>query len=148
MPFPGRKPRSQKRVLALPDDGLEDELLGLLVEEENRRCLRVEDRPCHLDDRRKKRSVRLVGSNDAGGDGGLQVRVLGHLHPHVGRGQIEDALQLERCQVRMLGEDQGADRAEMQRSEAVPDTLSERPPTQGTSTLTPRPKNSTGGFGL
>ena len=29
-----------------------------------------------------------------------------------------------------------------------PETLSERPPSHGTSTFTPRPKNSTGGFGL
>ena len=29
-----------------------------------------------------------------------------------------------------------------------PETLSERPPSHGTLTLTPRPKNSTGGFGL
>ncbi len=81
MPVPGGEARAEQRVLALADDGLEDELFRLLVEEEDRRRLRAEDRPRDLDDRGEERAERLLGADDAGGDRRAQVRLLGHVPP-------------------------------------------------------------------
>ena len=76
-----REPRSQERFLALADDGLEDELFRLLVEKEDRRRLRAEDRPCDFDDRGEQRAEGLLGADDASGDRRAQVRLFGHVAP-------------------------------------------------------------------
>ena len=81
MPVPGGEARAEERVLALADDGLEDELLGLLVEEEDRRRLGAEDRARDLDDRREQRAERLLGADDACGDGCSEIRLVGHVPP-------------------------------------------------------------------
>ena len=80
-PRAGGEARAEERVLALADDRLEDELLGLLVEEEDRRRLGAEDRPRDLDDRREQCAERLLGSDDACGDGRAKVRLVGHVPP-------------------------------------------------------------------
>ena len=84
---PARDPRSrgearaEECVLAFPDDGLEDELLGLLVEEEDRRRGRAEDRACDLDDRAEERAERLLGADDTRGYGCPEIRLVGHVPP-------------------------------------------------------------------
>ena len=56
-----------------PGDRLEHELVGLLVEQEDRRRLRAEDRARDLDDRPEQRAVLLLRGEHAGGDGRVQV---------------------------------------------------------------------------
>ena len=74
MPVPGGEARAEERVLALADDRLEDELLRLLVEQEDRRRLGAEDRARDLDDRGEQRAERLLRADDARGDGRPQIR--------------------------------------------------------------------------
>ena len=81
MPGARREARAEERVLALADDGLEDELLGLLVEQEDRRRRRAEDRARDLDDRREQRAIRLLGADDARGHGCAEIRLIGHGAP-------------------------------------------------------------------
>src|SRR5262249_12996326 len=126
----------------------EDELVALLVEKEDRRALRREDRTRDLDDRAEQLRVCLVGASDAGGDGSTQ-RVVAHDGPPtlsairgstllswngVGSGCFErtSAQIPERCGVAKL----------------LPDALIVEPFVHASSTSTPRAKNSTGGFGL
>ena len=89
----------------------------LLVEQEDRRRLRLEDRPRRLDDRLEQRPVELLGAEDAGRDG--VVEAVARSSGHVVRGQGEDALELERRQTGMLAEDQRADPGDVRRREAV-----------------------------
>ena len=59
--------------LSLAGHGLEDELVGFLVEEEDGRGLGAEDRARHLDGRLQKRAVRLVGSEHTCCDGCFEI---------------------------------------------------------------------------
>ena len=81
MPVPAGKRVPSSVSSPSPDDGLEHELLRLLVEEEDRRRLGAEDRARDLDDRREERAERLLGADDAGGDRRTQVRLVGHVPP-------------------------------------------------------------------
>jgi hypothetical protein len=69
----GRESLSDQRRRAFPGDCLEDELVRFLVEEENRRRLRAEDRARRLDDRLQQRSERLLRSEHARCDGRAKV---------------------------------------------------------------------------
>jgi hypothetical protein len=80
-PRAGREARTEKRVLALADDGLEDELLGLRVEQEDGRRLGAEDGARDLDDRGEKRAKRFLRADDACGDGSAEIGLLGHVLP-------------------------------------------------------------------
>ena len=75
------KARAEERVLALADDRFEDELLGLGVEEQDRRRLRAEDRARDLDDRGQKRPEGLLRADDACGHGSAQIGLVGHVPP-------------------------------------------------------------------
>ena len=77
----GREPRAEQRVLALADDGLEDELLGLRVEQEDRGRLRAEDGARDLDDRGEERTERLLGADDPCGHGCAEIGLVGHGPP-------------------------------------------------------------------
>ena len=77
----GGEPRPEERVLAFADDSLEDELLGLGVEQEDRRRLGAEDRARDLDDRAEQSAERLLGADDTGGNRRAQVRLVGHVPP-------------------------------------------------------------------
>ena len=80
-PRSGGKARSEQRVLALADHGFEDELLGLRVEQQNRRGACAEDRPRHLDDGGEERAEGVLGADDSRGDGCTKVRSVGHVPP-------------------------------------------------------------------
>src|SRR5207342_189421 len=78
---PRRKAGAEERILSLAHHRLEDELLRLGVEQEDRRRPGAEDRTGDLDDRGEKRAERLLRSDDAGRDGGSQIRLSGHFPP-------------------------------------------------------------------
>ncbi len=77
-----------------------------------------EDRARDLDDRAEQLAEALLGAEDAGGDGGVQI-VAHRVTSHVRRGQVQDALQLERRQLGVLRADERADPADVRRREAV-----------------------------
>ena len=56
----GREAAPDQGVLALADDGLEDQLVGGLVEQQHAGRAGVEDRPRHLDDRLEQGAVGAV----------------------------------------------------------------------------------------
>jgi hypothetical protein len=56
----GREACAEKRVLSLPDDGFEDELVRLVVQEQDRGRLRAEDRARDLDDRGEQRAKPVL----------------------------------------------------------------------------------------
>src|SRR5205085_306391 len=72
-PVAGREAHADQLVLSLAGDRLENELFGLLVEEEDGRGLGTEDRTRDLDRGLQERTVRLVGSDHACGDGRFEV---------------------------------------------------------------------------
>ena len=80
-PGAGREARAEQRVLALADDGLEDELLGLRVEQEDGRRLCAEDGARDLDDRGEERAERFLGADDARGHGCAEIGLVGHVPP-------------------------------------------------------------------
>ncbi len=63
-----RNPRPDERTGALTGDRLEDELVGVLVVQEDRRRLGTEDRLRGRDDRVEQRAVLLLARQDPGGD--------------------------------------------------------------------------------
>ena len=62
MPVLGREALADQLVRALAGDRLEHELVGLLVEQEDRRRLGAEDRARDLDDRLQQLAVALLGA--------------------------------------------------------------------------------------
>ena len=64
---------ADERAGALPGDRFEDELIRRFVEQEHRRCLRMEDPARSLDRRLEQRSKRVVRAEDAGSDSCAQV---------------------------------------------------------------------------
>ena len=117
-----RDPRADQTLFVLAGDRLEDELVGLLVEEEDRRALGREDRARDLDDRPQQRAVGGVGADHAGRDGGSEP-VLAHVvlrSSHVVGDQVQHALQLVRRQLGMLRAHERADPGHVRRREAVP----------------------------
>ena len=81
IPVPAGKRVPSSVSSPFADDGLEHELLGLLVEQEDRRRLRAEDRARDLDDRGEESAEGLLGADDAGGDGCSEIRLIGHGAP-------------------------------------------------------------------
>ena len=82
MPARRRHPLADEVLLVVAGDGCEHELVGLLVEEEDRRCLRAEDRPRDLDDRAQQAAELLLGREHAGRDRRLVVLpVVAHRAP-------------------------------------------------------------------
>jgi len=71
-------PHPDQIVLAPAGDGLEDQLVGCLVEEKDRRRLGAEDRPCDVDDRLQQCAMALFGWEHPGRDGFLIVRSIRH----------------------------------------------------------------------
>ena len=77
-----RQPHADELAFAFSRDGLEDELLGLLVEQEDRRRLGAEDRARDVHDRLEQRPVLLLAAERSGRDGGAE-RALVHQCPPV-----------------------------------------------------------------
>jgi hypothetical protein len=75
----GRKALADERVGPFAGDRFEDELVGFLVQEEDRRRLGLEDCPGHVDDRLQERLELLFRAEHAGGHGRPQV--VAHLPP-------------------------------------------------------------------
>ena len=73
-----REALAEQRVGAFAGDGLEDELVRLLVEQQDRRRLRVKDRASDLDGCAQQGAVRVFRAEHAGGDGCAKV---GHAPP-------------------------------------------------------------------
>src|SRR6202035_993303 len=69
----GREPLTDERLCALPGDRLEDELVRLGVEQEDRRRSRLEDRTGDLGSRLEQRAVSFLGAEHAGRDRRLEV---------------------------------------------------------------------------
>ena len=75
----GRKALADERVGSFAGNRFEDELVGLLVQKEDRGRLGLEDRPGHVDDRLQERLELLFRAEDAGGHGRPQL--VAHLPP-------------------------------------------------------------------
>ena len=150
MPVSDGNRHADQVVLAVARYRLEYELVRLLVEEEDRRGDGAEDRARHLGDPLQQAVERLARAHDAGGHrrAELALAVRHSEPPTFDDSQEEDALQLERDQLRVLREDEGEMPAMCGVAKLLPEALIFDPPGQATSTPTPRPKNSTGGFGL
>ena len=65
----GREAHADQAVRAFARDRLEDELVGLLVVQVDRRSLRREDRPRDLDDRLEQSTMLALGRHHPGGNG-------------------------------------------------------------------------------
>src|SRR5205807_8651562 len=120
--------------------------VGLLVEQEHRRRLRVEDRTGGRDSGLEQRTEGVVRAEDARGDGCAQV---GHAPP--------PTFVAVRCSTLFSwnGVSSGcllstsAQRpATWGVAKLLPVALIVSPPSQATSTFRPRAKNSTGGWGF
>src|SRR4051812_31833034 len=146
----GRDPRADQTLLVLAGDGLEDELVGLLVQEEDRGALGREDRPRDLDDRPEQRSVGGIGADHAGRNGGSESVLA-----HVGG----DPPMLSAIRWSTLLSWYGVNSGCLERTSAqipemcgvaklLPVARIVLPPIHASSTSTPRAKNSTGGVGV
>ena len=149
MPVRRRQARADQLLLALAGDGREDELVGLLVEEEDRRRLRAEDRARDLDDRPEQLRELLLRREHAGGDGGLERQPSSLTCPPTfeesGTGRSSAGTASGRgCLLRI-----SAAMPEMHGvAKLLPVARIVPPPSHATSTSTPRAKNSTGGSGF
>ena len=74
-----REPAPDQRLRALARDGLEDQLVALLVEEEDGRGLGMEDPARNLDDRLQQLAVIPLGAEDPRRDGAAEL--LAHESP-------------------------------------------------------------------
>ena len=82
--LPGGEAHAEQALLSLADDGGEDELLRLRVEQQDRRRASAEDRARHLHDRGEERAERLLRADDARGHRRAQLARLplsGHVPP-------------------------------------------------------------------
>ena len=132
MPGSRRDARADEAARALAGHRLEHELVALLVEQEDRRGARAEDRARHLDDRLQQRAVLALGIEHAGGAAAATARPHdSSAAPHVGRGQVEDALDLERLELGMLAEHERAEPGHVRRGEAVAGQRIVAPPEPG-----------------
>src|SRR5215204_4555849 len=76
----GRHAHADEVLLLVAGDGREDQLVGLLVEQKDRRGLRPEDRARDLDHRAEQLRIEVVGAEDAGRDGGSEISVISVSH--------------------------------------------------------------------
>src|SRR6185503_11121509 len=143
-----REPRPHERVPSLARDRLEHELVRVLVVEEDRRRLRTEDRARDVDDGLEERPVRLLVAAEHSGRGRF-ASLLAHPAP-----SVFDAVRRSTV-FTWYGVSSGclaSTRAEMAATcgaaKLFPVQRSVAPPSQATSTSTPRANTSTGGSGL
>ena len=149
MPVLDGKRWPTQRVRALAGDGLEDELVAVLVEQADRRrparrkiaratsTIDCSSARCAARRRASARRPRRVA-----------LRRSSPLPPTLSASGTA-RLDLERRQARVLGEDQRAERRPCAASRSCcRSRVIVPPPSQATSTSTPRAKNSTGGAGL
>src|SRR5207302_2489913 len=143
----GRNPPADERVGALAGDRREDELVRRLVEDEDRGGPSPEDGARHLDDRLEERCVVVLRPGDAGGQALAEVVAPAHeaTFEAVRKSTFLSAKAVSSgCLLRT--------RAQIPAicgvAKLFPVTRSRPPPSQATSTSTPRAKNSTGGAGL
>ena len=74
-------PHPDQVAFTLARDGLEDELVRRVVEQEDRRRLGAEDRPRDIDDRLQQRAMALLRGEHPGRDGLLVARAVRHVLP-------------------------------------------------------------------
>src|SRR5262249_10154945 len=144
-----RDARADQALLLLARERLEDQLVGVLVEQEDRRALRREDRARDLDDRAQQRAVRAFGTDDAGRNRRAKA-VVAH---------APDPCMLSAIRWSTLLSWNGVRAGCFERTSVqipamcgvaklLPVARIDLPSIHASSTSTPRAKNSTGGFGL
>ena len=109
-PLRRREALADEVLLALVRDRGEHELVGLLVEQEDRRRLRAEDRARDDDDRAQELGEVLFRRQHGRGDRGFEAFVAHLLASHVRRDQVQHGLHLERRQAGVLAEHERGDR--------------------------------------
>ena len=132
-------------ALAFARHRLEDELLRLLVEQEDRGRLGAEDRPRDVHDRLQQGAVLLLAAERPGRDRGAKRALVHHCPPVFEAVRYRRLLSCGGVSLGCFASMSAANAAMCGAAKLLPVARIVPPPGQATSTSMPRAKNSTGG---